>query len=140
MNAPAWLRWIAAGWLLLQLPRLIAIPLIGDVLAGTESPAWLYPAILDCFVAIFAPVAAWLFMKRPDPGGWLAPVLLLVVSIIDHGGSISADVLTPTPRVFGGENGPQPVVVSGIQAFIDILVLTLLFRPTIRKAFGMPRH
>jgi hypothetical protein len=51
-------RLIIAGlvvWVLLQLPRLIAIPLIQDVLEGTESDAWMFPAILDVVVAVAAP-------------------------------------------------------------------------------------
>jgi hypothetical protein len=31
-------------WVLLQLPRLIAIPLIQDVMDETESDAWMFPA------------------------------------------------------------------------------------------------
>jgi hypothetical protein len=49
-------------WVLLQLPRLIAIPLIQGVLDGTESDAWMFPAILDIVVAVAAPfmaVALW---------------------------------------------------------------------------------
>ncbi|MCG3208192.1 MAG: hypothetical protein FOGNACKC_01794 [Anaerolineae bacterium] len=56
------LRWMIIGiiiWVILQLPRLIAIPLIQDVLAGIESPAWMFPAILDIVVAAAAPFVAF---------------------------------------------------------------------------------
>jgi predicted Kef-type K+ transport protein len=49
-------------WIILQVPRLIAIPLIQGVLDDTESDAWMFPAILDIAVAVAAPflaVALW---------------------------------------------------------------------------------
>jgi hypothetical protein len=45
-------------WIILQVPRLIAIPLIQGVLDDTESDAWMFPAILDIAVAVAAPFLA----------------------------------------------------------------------------------
>lgn len=55
-------------WALLPLPRLIAIPLVQDVLAGHDSPAWLFPAILDLVVAIAAPFVAFAIWRKKRAG------------------------------------------------------------------------
>lgn len=122
-------------WVLLQMPRFIAIPLIGDVLEGIDSPAWLYPAILDVLVAIAAPFVAYFLWKERSLRAWTFGIIFLVVSIIDHGGSVSADILTATPQVFGGEDGPDPMIVSSAQGVIDMLVLWLLARGNMRNSY-----
>lgn len=122
-------------WALMQLPRFIAMPLIGDVLAGIDSPAWLYPAILDVVVAVAAPFVAYFFYKETSPRTWLFGVLFLVVSILDHGGSVSADILTATPQVFGGEEGPDPMIVSSAQGVVDAVMLFVLLHIRTRKIY-----
>lgn len=122
-------------WVLLQMPRFIAIPLIGDVLEGIDSPAWLYPAILDVLVAIAVPFVAYFLWKERSLRAWTFGIIFLVVSIIDHGGSVSADILTATPQVFGGEDGPDPMIVSSAQGVIDMLVLWLLARGNMRNSY-----
>ena len=122
-------------WVLMQMPRFIAIPLIGDVLDGVDSPAWFYPAILDVIVAASAPILAYLIWTQRSLRTWVLGIVFLVVSIVDHGGSVSADILTETPKVFGGEEGPDPMIVSSAQGVIDILVLWLLTRSNVRNYY-----
>jgi hypothetical protein len=118
-----------------QMPRFIAIPLIGDVLDGLDSPAWLYPAILDVIVAASAPFVMYLLWSQRNLRDWVAGIVFLVVSILDHGGSVSADFLTETPKIYGGEEGPDPMIVSSAQGAIDILVLWLLTRANVRNYY-----
>lgn len=122
-------------WFLLQIPRFIALPLISDVLNGIDSPAWLYPAILDVMVATASPFLIYLIWKRRSHTTWVFVVIYLVTSIIDHGGSLSADFLTATPQVFGGEEGTSPIVASGSQAVIDIIVLITITRSKFRNHY-----
>ena len=122
-------------WVLMQMPRFIAIPLIGDVLDGVDSPAWFYPAILDVIVAASAPILAYLLWTQRTLRTWVLGIVFLVVSIVDHGGSVSAEILTETPKVFGGEEGPDPMIVSSAQGVIDILVLWLLTRTNFRNYY-----
>ena len=75
-------------WALLQLPRLIAIPLISDVVAGRDDAAWMYPAILDVVVAVAAIPVAWLIWRRRGLLPFVAGIVFLVVSIVDHGGPL----------------------------------------------------
>lgn len=117
------------------MPRFIAIPLIGDVLDGVDSPAWLYPAILDVVVATAAPFVAYFLWKERNLRAWMFGVIFLIVSIIDHGGSVSADILTATPQVFGGDDGPDPMIVSSAQGVIDAIVLWLLVRTNMRNSY-----
>lgn len=122
-------------WVFLQMPRFIAIPLIGDVLDGSESPAWLYPAILDVIVAASAPFVMYLLWSKRNLQVWVLGIVFLIVSILDHGGSVSADFLTETPKIFGGEDGPDPMIVSSSQGVIDMLVLWLLTRANVRNYY-----
>lgn len=127
-----------AIWCLLQLPRLIAIPLIRDVVAGRDDPAWMYPAILDIVVAVAAIPVAWLLWRRRGLLPYVAGVVFLVVSIIDHGDAVTAAFLSPTPHVFGGpDGGASGRVVPAVQAVFDVLALWLLSRPSMRAWFGV---
>lgn len=125
-------------WCVLQLPRLIAIPLISDVAAGRDDPAWMYPAILDIVVALAAIPVAWLLWKRRGLLPFVLGVVFLVVSIIDHGDAVTAAFLSPTPHVFGGPNGSSSGrVVPAVQAAVDLVALWLLTRPAMRSWFGL---
>ncbi|HOA66670.1 MAG TPA: hypothetical protein PKL25_06320 [Phycicoccus elongatus] len=120
-------------WCLLQLPRLVAIPLIQDVAAGRDDSAWMYPAILDIVVAVTAIPVAWLLWKRRGLLPFVAGVVFLVVSMVDHGDAVTAAFLSPTPHVFGGPNGSASGrVVPALQAVGDLAALWLLTKPSTR--------
>lgn len=127
-----------AVWALLQLPRFIAVPLIADVAAGTESDAWMYPAVLDIVAAVAAiPVAALLFFRR-GLLPWVLGILFFTVSIIDHGDAVTAALLSTTPEVFGGEGAPASArFVPALQAVLDVVALVLLSRRSTRAWFGV---
>lgn len=122
-------------WVLLQLPRLIAIPLIQDVLAGVESPAWMFPAILDIVVAVAAPFVAFALWRNRGLAVWVVAITFFVVSIVDHADSVTTGLLTSTPRVFGGAEGPSPAIVSGSQGVIDVVALVLLTLPKVKSHY-----
>lgn len=115
---------LLAVWALLQLPRLIAVPLMGDVLAGTEDEAWMFPAMLDVVVAATALPLAWAVLRRRGLAVWTGAVLFLVVSMIDHVDASTAGMLTPTPQIFGGPDGPaSAAVVPLVQMAVDLAAL-----------------
>jgi hypothetical protein len=122
-------------WVLLQLPRLIAVPLIQDVLADTESPAWMFPAILDVVVAVAAPLVAFALWRRRGLAVWVLAVLFFTVSIIDHADAVTAGLLAPTPQIFGGDPGPSPAIVPSIQALVDVVALAVLTRRTVKAHY-----
>ena len=129
---------VLAIWCLLQLPRLIAVPLIQDVAAGRDDPAWMYPAILDVVVAAAAVPVAWLLWRRRGLLPFVAGVMFFVVSIVDHGDAVTAAFLAPTPHVFGGpDGGASGRVVPAVQAVVDVVALVLLTRPSVRAWFGV---
>lgn len=125
---------IIIAWVILQLPRLIAVPLIQDVLAGIDSPAWMFPAILDIVVAVAAPFVAFAFWRKRGLAVWVIAIIFFTVSIIDHMDSITAGLLTETPIVFQGV-GTDPAIVSGSQMALDIVALVLLTRPKIMSYY-----
>lgn len=127
-------------WALLQLSRLIAIPLVADVAAGRDDPAWMYPAVLDIVVAVAALPVAWLLWKRRGLRPYVMAVLFFVVSIIDHGDALTAAWLSPTPHIFGGQDsGFSGRVVPAVQAIIDVVALWMLTRLEVRQWFGVAR-
>lgn len=126
-----------AVWMLLQLPRLIAIPLIRDVLNGVESEAWMFPALLDVVVAAAAIPLAWLVWRKRDMRVWVFAILFFVVSILDHADAVTAGLLTPTPQVFGGENMPtSAALVPAAQAIGDAVFLMWLSTRAARRHYA----
>jgi hypothetical protein len=123
------------AWVLLQLPRLIAIPLIQGVLDGTESDAWMFPAILDIVVAVAAPFMAVALWRARGLWVWVTAMVFFTVSIIDHLDAITAALLAPPPQIFGGGSGPSPAVVPGLQLLIDIVALWLLMRRNVKRYY-----
>lgn len=116
-------------WVLLQIPRLIAIPLIQDVLAGHDSPAWLFPAILDVVVAVAAPFVAFVIWRKRGLAVWVVTIIFFVVSIVDHMDAVTAGLSAPVPRVFEGVSGTVgPGLVPAIQTVIDVVMLVVLTR------------
>lgn len=135
-NRPKLLIWMLSIWMILQIPRFVAVPLIIDVLNGIDSPAWMYPAILDVVIALPSPFLAHAVWKRRGLGVWAISVIYLVVSIIDHGDAAVAAMLTGTPRVFQNMgNGPATYIVPIVQAIFDIAFLFWITRPSVRNYF-----
>lgn len=122
-------------WVLLQTTRLIAIPLINDVIDGITTGAWLYPAILDVVIAIMAPFTAFLLWKKKGLFVWTFAVVFFVVSIIDHGDAVTASYIAEVPKVFkemGAENASGPPM---FQTLVDIIALILLSNKRIRTFY-----
>lgn len=122
-------------WVLLQTTRLIAIPLIMDVLNGVTTGAWLYPAILDVVVAVMAPFTAFLLWKKKGLFVWTFAVVFFVLSIIDHGDAVTASYIAELPKVFkdmGADNASGPPI---FQTLVDIVALFTLCSHKIRSYY-----
>ena len=122
-------------WVVLQVPRLIAVPLIQGVLDGTESDAWMFPAILDVVVAAAVPFMAVALWRARGLWVWVTAMVFFTVSIVDHLDAITAGLLAPTPQIFGGGSGPSPAVVPGLQLLIDLVALWLLTRRNVKRYY-----
>ena len=124
-------------WIILQITRFIAVPIVQDVLAGIDDGEWMYPAILDIVVAILSPIAIYFLWKRRNAEAWAFLLVYFVISIIDHGNAYTAAALARVPQTFikmgAQEAGNTPL----IQAFVDIFCIYLLSRVDIRKYFGL---
>jgi len=122
-------------WIVLQIPRLIAIPIIQDVLAGIDDGEWMYPAILDIVVAILSPIALWMIWKTKNVYAWTFLICYFVVSILDHGDAVTAASLARIPQTFikmGAENaGSTPMW----QSLIDLVCIFLLFSKNLKTYF-----
>lgn len=120
-------------WILLQLSRFIAITLINDIHAGSESMAWLYPAYLDNFAAVLSiPLVLACIFKR-GLLTWTAAVIYLSISIVDHFGNFTTTTFVGAPSIV--QEGDNPYLIPVIQTVIDLIFLILIIVPKYRRLF-----
>ena len=124
-------------WILLQMVRFIAIPLIQSIVAGVDAPGWMYPAILDVLTAVVAPFLAVALWKWRGFAVWTFTVMYLIVSIVDHGGAFISLSLIGKPIAFEALNssGNSPWVAPIIQTALDFIFLYLILLPKTRRLF-----
>ena len=119
-------------WIVLQISRAIALTLINEITAGSESYAWLYPAYLDLFAVVFVPPLIWAIIKYRGFLTWTFTVMYLTISIIDHAGNFVTTTFVGPPSI---AEGMDPYLVPVIQTVLDVLFLVLLFVPRFRNIF-----
>lgn len=114
-------------WGVLQIGRLIAIPILQNIFSGgTDHPAWLLPAFGDIVIALAAPVVMWLFARKRGLWVWAVALAWLFLSIYDHMSTVVASSTTPPPQIFGGgttvkaATGAFPAIQAGIDAVLFI--------------------
>ena len=95
-------------WILLQMSRFIALTLIGDINAGNEDPAWMFPAYLDLFAAVFAVPLAFAIWKWRSIEIWSLLVIYLAISIADHVGNFVTVSLVGEPSIVPDGQNPTP--------------------------------
>ena len=124
-------------WILLQMVRFIAIPLIQSIVAGIDAPGWMYPAMLDVLTAVVAPFLAVALWKWRGLAVWTLTVMYLTVSIVDHGGAFISLSLIGEPVAFEALNpsGGSPWVAPIIQTALDFVFLYLILLPKNRRLF-----
>lgn len=126
-------------WIFLQATRFVAIPIIENINAGIESPAWMYPAYLDLFAAIFALPLMIGLVYKPGLLTWTSAVVYLAISIVDHCGNFVTVGLVGPPSIV--EEGMNPILVPAIQTGIDALFIILLMMPRYRQlSFSISKH
>lgn len=122
-------------WIILQISRLIAIPIVQDVLQGTDESAWMYPAILDIVVAVLSPFAIYFLWKKRNVETWVFLLIYFVISIIDYGNAITASYLARIPQTFVEMGAKEAGNTPAIQAIIDVLCIYFLNLESIKNKF-----
>lgn len=120
-------------WILLQISRLIALTLINDINIGNESKAWMYPAYLDVFAAIFALPIIVTLIKFRGLLTWIFTIIYLAISIVDHFGNFTTTTIVGPPSIV--DEGMNPLLIPLIQTVIDFVFLILLMLPTYHQLF-----
>lgn len=115
------------AWVLLQIPRLVAVTLIASVNNGEDAAAWMYPAILDVVCAVAAPFLAVALWKWRGLTTWTLTIVYLTVSIVDHAGFFTTSAQIGTPIAFEDMGGGSELVPA-IQTTIDAVFLFLVVR------------
>ena len=125
-------------WILLQLSRFIALKLIGDIGAGLENSAWMFPAYLDLFAAIFAVPLALAVWKWRGIETWSVLIIYFAISIVDHLGNFVTTSLVGEPSIV--PQGQNPILFPLIMTVFDVLFVTLLLVPKYRQLFFRTEH
>jgi len=122
-------------WVLLQIPRLAALPIIQSVLAGNDSTAWLYPAFVDTFIGITAPFLAFALWRRTGLWVWMTALIWFSISLFDHLDATTAALISPIPQAF--MEGNQSTVLTSllIGAVLDAIFLVVLTRRTMKSHY-----
>ncbi len=123
-------------WILAQLIRFIAIPLITSVANGIDAPGWMYPAILDVVTAIFAVPLVIAIWKWRGFTVWTLTIVYFTLSIVDHIGALTNLTLIGEPIAFEQFNGGgNPYTAPVVQTVLDVVFFGLLFMPRFRGLF-----
>lgn len=120
-------------WILLQISRFIALALIGDINAGNENPAWMFPAYLDLLAAISALPLAFAAWKLKGVETWSLLIIYFSISIVDHMGNFVTTGLVGEPSIVPA--GQNPIIFPLIMTVFDLFFLTLLLVPKYRTLF-----
>jgi len=124
-------------WGAIQIARLIAIPLMLDILNGKADEAWMFPTILDTVTAVLSFYFLYAIWKQRNFATWMYTFLYLVISIIDHTDGAVAGALTAAPALFGGPDRDKVSLIISllVPGVIDAIALYLLSRKDVRSKF-----
>ncbi len=123
-------------WVIAQLIRFVALPLISSIIDGVDAAGWMYPAILDIIAASLALPLAFAIWRWRNFTTWSCAAIYLTLSIVDHIGALTNLTIIGEPLAFAEmTNGGNPYVVPTIQTLLDIIFLWLLVRPRYRSLF-----
>ena len=128
-----------AAWALFQTIRLVGFFLAQNALAGSASPAWLYPAMTDVVVGIMAPIVTAALWRRKGLGVWVFGIVFFAISIVDHLDAVTAALTTPIPSaplLF-----PSVVTTAGLLiaiSIIDAVAIAVLASAKMRSYLHIP--
>lgn len=126
-------------WILAQLIRFIAIPLITSVANGIDAPGWMYPAILDVAAAALAVPLVFAILRWRGFTVWTLTIVYLTLSIVDHIGALTNLTLIGEPIAFEQfAGGGNPYIAPVVQTCLDIIFFGLLLMPRFRGQFFQP--
>jgi len=134
-DRPALATSLVALWALVQTPRIAALPIIRDTLAGRAPDAWLYPGIVDVLVGITAPVIAYLLWRKRGPWIWLVALVWFTLSMLDHAGAFAVALTTAIPQAFLGGGKPTVVTSLVVGAALDAATILALISHPIRTHY-----
>ena len=122
---------------LVQTIRIFAFQLAQDVLAGSASIEWLYPAYLDMFVGITAPFVAFAIWRRTGLAVWATAIVWFALSIVDHLDAVTVilNMKGPLPASFPASSPSSAVVFLLVSVGLEALALVSLTRRTMRSHY-----
>ena len=127
----------AVIWAVLQLARVLSFATIQGIMAGHIAIEWLYPAIIDVFIGLSAPLMAF-FIWRKD-GVWprLTVLIWLSVSFLEHIETIKLNMISLKPLAFFGAT--QSVIALELAAFAvwDAVAFVLVAKQTLKENPGI---
>jgi hypothetical protein len=142
MTSDVRLRLMVIGltaWAAFQVIRVVGFFLAQDALAGSASPAWLYPAITDVVVGLMAPIVAFAIWRMKGLGVWVLAIVFFAISIVDHLDAVTAALNTPIPAA--PLLNPSPVATAVelvVISVIDAIAIALLATGRMRAYLHVP--
>ena len=128
-----------AAWAIIQVVRISGLSVAQGVLAGHDSPAWLYPGLVDTFLAVTAPFVAFALWRRTGLTIWVTAIAWFIVSVVDHLDGLTAALTTPLPTAFRS-SPPMVAIAFLLLSSIDLTAVALLARRSMRSHYlGPPR-
>ena len=124
-----------AVWALIQVGRISGFSVAQSVLAGHDSAAWLYPGLVDTFLAITAPFVAFAVWRRRGLAIWVTAIVWFVLSIVDHLDGLTAALTTPIPKSFGVEGSSAVAAFLLVFSAVDLAALAILTRTKVRSHY-----
>ncbi len=122
-------------WLLVQMSRIMAFHIVQDVHAGIDSPAWLFPALMDIFLGITAPFVAFALWRKTGLAVWTGAIVWLTLSISDHIDGFTAALTVPLAHSISANNSSPFSTIVLVLAALDVVAVVLLMRRKMKSYY-----
>jgi len=124
-----------AVWTLFQLVRLMAFSITQDVSAGIDSPAWMFPALMDVFIGITAPFIAYMILRKTGLAVWTIAIVWFALSISDHLDAIITTLTVPIAHSMQSMGSSMFLVTLIINTVLDLVAIKLLAGKKMRSYY-----
>jgi hypothetical protein len=122
---------------LIHVPRIAAFQLAQDAFAGHESAAWLYPALVDVFIGLTAPLVAFAIWRKTGLAVWVAALVWFTVSIVDIFNAVTTTLNMAVPFPHGLPFGSRSTFVTYllVSAVVEGMAIVWLTRGKMRSHY-----
>jgi len=131
---------LLGGLALFQTVRVLAYSMIQDVFAGITPDAWLFPAAMDVFVGVTAPIVAIGLWRGKGLAVWTSAIVFFVLSISDHLDAMTVVLTTkgPLPAMMSGAPSSTATMLT-VMSLIEAIAIWKLASKNLRDHYLSPK-